>query len=196
MAKHKAASTKDLATALARYLKAEEEAYGDAIAALYGQLPAWLPEPVRPQILRALASLRECGQSDERISEIVSLARDARLEAVPGTVRDVSDFLKSAYDLAHIQRALSLDKADAIKELAGSRAAQDYQRSKRGNEVLHGTEAERQSRNRDICSQAAALRKRNQNLSANDIAKQLAPAAGLSARHVKRILLAGHQQKK
>lgn len=190
MAQRKGSSNKDFANALARYLEVEENEYRSAIAMLYGRLPDWLPEPVLPQIHGAISSLRKAEQSDEQICEIVSLARDSRLEAVPGTARDAVDFFKSAYDLAHVQWALSLHKADALKELAGSRAAQDYRRSKSGNEVLYGTEDERRSRDRDIRSKAAALSERNPKLSASAIATQLAPVHGLSPRQIKRILRA------
>lgn len=183
--------TPEQLTAADRYFQAIGLADSRAIGMLFGDLPNWLPEPIQPRIRRAISSLRAAGQSDERICELVALARDARLETVPGAVKDVYDFFNSVNELAHVQWALSLEKASALRELAGSRAAKDYQRSKQGNEALYGTDADRLRRDRDICSQAAALRDRNKSLGANAIASQLAPVFGLSIGHIKRILRSG-----
>jgi len=179
-----------------RHLDAITDFESRVIAKLYGKLPAWLPEPILPQIRQAIASLRNAQQSPERIAEIVERARAEQLEDAPGTALDVTDFFKSAHYLAHVQWALSLDKADAIKALAGRVAAKNYLRSKRGNEALYGTEPELQSRNRNIHLQAAALRKRNKDLKNNGIAERLAPAFGLSTKQLNRILRAGPPAKK
>jgi len=179
----------DSAQALGRHFESESIALRSEIAKLYGQLPAWLPEPVLPQIERAITSLRQAEQSDERIAELVAAARTGRLvDAIPGTALDLTDFLKSVYELAHVQWALGLGKARAIEELSGERAARDYQRSKQGNEKRYGTEAQLRSRNSDIRAKAEALQARNPRLGVNAVASQLAPAFRLSAGHIKRIL--------
>jgi hypothetical protein len=178
-----------------RYLAGLSSAYEATIAKLYGgKLPDWVPEPAVARVRQAISSLRAAKQTDERIFEVVRLERDGLLQ-IPA-VLDPLNFYDSANYLAHVQWALSLSKADAIRELGGRRAAQVYQRSKLGNDELYGTEAERQSRDQDICSRAQTMLNRNSNLTINAVAKQLAPAANLSERHLKRILRAGKVSKK
>jgi hypothetical protein len=110
------------AKALDRYLDAEAAQFAAAINRLFGQLPNWLPEPTLPIIRRCIANLRAAEQSDERIVELVALARNHALEDIPGTALDATSFFQNVHDLAHVQEALTRDKATAIKELGGSDA--------------------------------------------------------------------------
>jgi hypothetical protein len=110
------------AAAFAKYLDAVERESRSAIAMLYGDLPPWFPEPALNLVRQSIASLRNAGQSDERIRDIVARERDCTLE-VPGSARDPDDFYKSANYLAHVQWALELDPRRALTELAGQDAA-------------------------------------------------------------------------
>jgi hypothetical protein len=151
-------------------------------------LPTWLVDHIRPQIQRAITALHAADQSDERIAELIANARDGQME-IPASARDVTAFLQSAYDLAHIQWALTLEKAKAIGILAGKEAAKNYQRSKSGNEArLKATEADRRERNQRIRLRANELRQGNQKLSNNDIARKLAGEFSIGFRQIKRVL--------
>lgn len=60
---------------IAGYLKHEAADYRRAITKAFGQLPDWLPEPVRSRIEQCISALRNSGQSPARIAEVVSQAR-------------------------------------------------------------------------------------------------------------------------
>jgi hypothetical protein len=98
--------------------RAESESNRAAIARLFGELPAWLPESVNEAIDNALAVMKSAGQSPDRIFGVVRRAqRDAVF--IPATALEPADFIKSAYYLAHVQQALRLGKARALRKLSG-----------------------------------------------------------------------------
>jgi predicted DsbA family dithiol-disulfide isomerase len=177
--------------AFERVLDMDAIADAKAIAQLFGVLPDWLPEPIRPLLEQALVTLRNAGQSPERIAELVAQGGRDELE-IPATARDVTAFTQAAYYLARVQWALGLEKADALKELGGNNAAKDYRRAKAGNEAQFaarfGDTESRQARDERIRALAAQLHTQNLNLSNHAIAVRIAPRVGLSAKQVKRII--------
>lgn len=178
-----------LAAEFDRILAAEAVLDAQAITQLYGQLPDWLPESTRSRIEQAVATLRNAEQSPERIVEVVAQAGRDEIE-IPGSAqRNMSAFIQAADALAHVQWALSLPKADAIRELGGELAAQNYQRSKAGREAQAGiSDSERATRNFRIRHRAQELAAQNPSISSNAQAAALAPEFGLSIPQIKRIL--------
>jgi hypothetical protein len=160
-----------------------------AISYLYGTLPKWLPEPVLAGIERAVATLRNAEQSRERMATVVAQARQDKLE-IPGEARDVTAFVQAAYYLAHVQWALSLLKADAIRELGGKFAAQNYLRSRAGQEALRGMSAQdRTRRDASIRRRAMELAAQNPRISSRAQGRTLeAEFAPLKERQIRRIL--------
>ena len=182
---------KEQVRAFEQYRDACNSACAAAIAKLFPRLsdwPAWLVSHIQPQIQRAIGTLHAADQSDERIGELVGKARDGETE-IPGSARDVTAFVQSVYDLAHFQWALTLEKADAIRELAGTEAAKNYLRSRDGQEKrLKTTEPERRSRNENIHKRASELKLDSPRLSGNDVARKLAAEFSISPRQIKRVL--------
>jgi hypothetical protein len=175
--------------AIQRYLDASAAACAVAIVKIFGTLPRWMPEPALPLIRQAIANLRADGQPNDRIVELVSLARNCELEVVPGIVRDVTAFFQSVHYLAHVQWALSLEKARAIEELGGREAAKNYKRSRAGNLArLQTTEGDRRARNNELRQKAAAMKNSNSRLGVNAVATQLSQSEQLSVSTIKRIL--------
>ena len=168
------------------YLASEVAADQTALTLIFGELPRWLPEPVIPQLEQALAVLRNAGQSPERIAELTAQASRDELE-IPG-VPDVTAFIQAAYQLAHIQWALSLPKSDAIRELGGSVAAQNYLRSKAGREAQGVPDGERAIRNSQIRRRAQELAATDPRISSRRQAELLAPEFRLSVPTIRRIL--------
>ena len=168
------------------YLDAEAAADRETVRLIFGKLPAWLPAPVIPQLEQALAVLRNAGQSPQRIAELTAQASLHVLE-IPG-VPDVTAFICAAYQLAHIQWAVSLSKADGIRELAGSVAAQNYLRSKAGREAQGLTDGERTKRDAQIRRRAQELAATDPLISSRRQAELLAPEFMLSVPTIRRIL--------
>lgn len=177
-----------LAAAFERVLQAETALDAEAVVLLYGPLPDWLPEPVRPKLEQAVATLRNAEQTPPRIVELAAAAGRDELE-IPGAARDVRELIQAAYYLAHVQWALSLPKADAIRELGGSLAAQNYQRSRAGQRARSGmSDDARTNRDSSIRRRAQELAAQNPSISSNAQAAALAPEFQLSPRQIKRIL--------
>ena len=173
-------SPQDIAAA-ERILETEEAFCAAAIARLYGPLPEWLPTPVLPQIRQALAAQRNAGQSPERISETISVARRGRYD-VPGSVLDSVDFIKSANYLAHVQWALEQGKARALTELSGRAAAigqrtveQRRTYSRKGNEAKRERASQREH---EWLAIGRPLRSRLPNMTDNQLAQQIASKTG------------------
>jgi hypothetical protein len=117
-------SESELAEALERIIVQRPKAFADAaIVALYGELPEWFPAPVFERIRRAIDSLGNAHQSIELIVQRVAALLDDKDMEIPGTARDVDDFIKSVNELAHVKWALSRGKEKALHELAGRDAA-------------------------------------------------------------------------
>jgi hypothetical protein len=183
-----------------RHLAKQTQARRNAIAKLYGGLPDWLPEPVHFGIEQSLVTLRNARQPFKCIAEFVGQHRKGEIQ-VPGGAHDVTDFIKAVNYLAHVQWALSLGKERALEELAGSRAAKDYRRSKAGNAAQsaartaqlpqeHPLRRARSVAERDqvIRRQAENLRAEYPNLKESEIKGKVAVWAGLSKKQAGRIL--------
>ena len=169
------------------YLKANESADYESIAAVFGQLPPYIDANTHHRILAAIASFRAADQSPQSIAALVEQSSQSKL-TIPGTVIDVADFIKSANYLAHVRWAISLGKARAIQELEGDRAARPYRRSNIANEAIYGPAAERTVRNAKIQAEAREMRKRTRPPTENALAMELAAKYGRTHRHIKRIL--------
>jgi hypothetical protein len=126
--------------AFKNYADAAGKADTEAIAKLFGSLPAWFPESKRLQITQDLATLGGAGLTVDMAADLVKQQRAGQPLVIPGTAKELGDinFIRSVYDLANIQWALELPEKRAISELAGSRAAQDYQRTKAQMSALPG----------------------------------------------------------
>jgi hypothetical protein len=189
----------ELLERIERVFEAMEAAKAEAIARLYGTLADQLPKPVLRLIRQALDSLRNAGQSTERIVAIVEAARRDKYD-VPGSARDADDFIKSADYLGHVQWALEQGKERALEELAGERAARDYRRSKDGREAQYAARVQElpdghplkgvtiEERDQHIRKEAAALQAAHPNLKISDVKRRLADWSHLSKKQVGRIL--------
>jgi hypothetical protein len=187
--KTKSSSRRSDTERFARLVAQERAADADAIGRLYSELPKWMPEPWTTRIWQAVAILRNASQSPERIPEVVAQAGRHEL-SIPGTVLDVTAFIQAAGDLAHVQWALSLPKADAIRELGGRLAAQNYLRSRAGQEALRGISAEDRAR-RDLRIRYRAMELQAQDPRISSRAQAFALAtefAPLKERQIRRIL--------
>ena len=128
--------------------------------------------------------------SSDQISLFVDQARNANLGSPPATI-DATEFVRSVYELAHVQWALSLSKERMLTELAGSLAANTYRRARLGHEAQFGTDADRQKRNRAISARAEELHRNNPRLSEHAIAQKLSTETKLSPKQIKRVLKLG-----
>jgi hypothetical protein len=185
----------DDAAPFEKYWDAVDDATARTIGVLFPTLPdwpEWLVRHLRHRMRRSVLALHAADQTDERIAAAVALARQAITPDVPGSAPSAAEYIQAAYDLANIQWALTLEKADAIRELAGDEAAKNYKRSAAGVEGRTGlTAGQLRERDLQIVAKADAMKLANPRLGDRGAARIIGPEFGLSQNQVRKILAKG-----
>lgn len=104
-------------------LEAQAARVNAAMAALFGSLPAWLPEPSVERARRFVEHLLNQGFKAE---DLVRLVRGAESDdlSFPGIVRDPGSFAQAIHELAHVRYAIAQGKRDGLRVIAGKQAMQ------------------------------------------------------------------------
>jgi hypothetical protein len=105
------------------YLEAREASISEAMAALFGSLPPWLPEPSAERARRFVEHLLNQGFKADDLVRLVREAQSGDL-SFPGIVRDPGAFTQAIHELAHVRYAIARGKRDGLRVIAGKQAMQ------------------------------------------------------------------------
>lgn len=127
----------ELDARISAYFDSEQDCIEAALNTLYGVFPQWIPTPSIDRAKRIIQYLFRLKLVSSNISRLVSEAESDEL-SFPGNVTDAPTFAQYIYELAHLRYAISLDKIEGLRCLAGEQASHG-QRFKDGRKPNTGS---------------------------------------------------------